>query len=157
MTTKACLNMRWMVHRDMPEVLAIEQASFEFPWREEDFIRVLRQRNHIGMVVENRERIICMCVYALHHDYVELLTFAVHPKFHRCGMGRQMIARLIGRLSIKRRKHIILYVRETNLPAQLFLRAVGFRARAVLHGYFQDTGEDGYAMSYFLSEFGGAL
>ena len=36
------VHIRWMIRRDMPEVLAIEHASFEFPWCEEEFLRVLR-------------------------------------------------------------------------------------------------------------------
>jgi len=44
------VHIRWMIRRDMPEVLDIESGSFEFPWSEEDFIRCLRQRNCIGMV-----------------------------------------------------------------------------------------------------------
>ena len=42
------VHIRWMIRRDMPEVLAIEHASFEYPWCEEEFLRVLRQRNCIG-------------------------------------------------------------------------------------------------------------
>ena len=29
------VHIRWMIRRDMPEVLAIEEDSFEFPWSEE--------------------------------------------------------------------------------------------------------------------------
>ena len=29
------VHIRWMIRRDMGEVLDIEQASFEFPWLEE--------------------------------------------------------------------------------------------------------------------------
>ena len=46
------VHIRWMIRRDMPEVLDIENQAFEFPWTEEDFIRCLRQRNCIGMVAE---------------------------------------------------------------------------------------------------------
>jgi ribosomal-protein-alanine N-acetyltransferase len=49
----------YMIRRDMPQVLAIEAASFEFPWAEEDFIRVLRQRNCLGMVVEAEKQHLC--------------------------------------------------------------------------------------------------
>ena len=38
------VHIRWMIRRDMPEILAIEDESFEFPWIEGDFIRCLRQR-----------------------------------------------------------------------------------------------------------------
>ena len=47
------VHIRWMIRRDMAEVLAIEQASFEFPWKDKDFLRCLRQRNVIGMVAEH--------------------------------------------------------------------------------------------------------
>ena len=46
------VHIRWMIRRDMPEVLDVERSSFEFPWAEDDFIRCLRQRNCIGMVAE---------------------------------------------------------------------------------------------------------
>ena len=42
------VHIRWMIRRDMPEVLAIESQSFEFPWSEEDFINCLRQRPALG-------------------------------------------------------------------------------------------------------------
>ena len=42
------VHVRWMVRRDMPEVLEIEGESFDFPWSEEDFIRCLRQRDCSG-------------------------------------------------------------------------------------------------------------
>jgi ribosomal-protein-alanine N-acetyltransferase len=39
-------------------------------------------------------------------------------------------------------------VRETNLPAQLFFRSLGFRAISVLKDFYQDTTEDAYLMHY---------
>jgi ribosomal-protein-alanine N-acetyltransferase len=42
------VQIRWMIRRDMPEVLEIERQSFEFSWTEEDFLCCLRQRNCIG-------------------------------------------------------------------------------------------------------------
>jgi ribosomal-protein-alanine N-acetyltransferase len=42
-------------------------------------------------------------------------------------------------------------VRETNLPAQLFFRSLGFRAISVLKDFYQDTTEDAYLMHYLSS------
>ena len=50
------VHIRWMIRRDMPEVLQTEQESFDYSWTEEDFLRCLRQRNCIGMVAEQGER-----------------------------------------------------------------------------------------------------
>lgn len=142
------VHIRWMIRRDMPEVLAIEHASFEFPWCEEEFLRVLRQRNCIGMVAECGERIVGFMIYELHRNRIHVLDFATHPEFRRHGVGRQMVTKLVGKLSAQRRNRIVLCVRETNLPAQLFFRVVGFRALEVIREHYQDTGEDGYGMTY---------
>src|SRR5688572_8371708 len=126
------VHIRWMIRRDMPEVLSIEQDGFEFPWSEEDFIRCLRQRNCIGMVAEHDERVVGFMIYELHKSRLHILNFAVARDFQRRGAGTQMISKLIGKLSSQRRTRILLEVRETNLAAQLFFRAQGFRSVSVL-------------------------
>src|SRR6516165_5792466 len=146
------VHIRWMIRRDMPEVLAIEHASFEYPWCEEEFLRVLRQRNCIGMVAEHGERIVGFMIYELHRNKIHVLDFATHPEFRRRGVGRQMIVKLVGKLSTQRRNRIALYLRETNLSAQLFFRVNGFRAAEVIRKHFLDTGEDAYLMFYHLDE-----
>ena len=42
-------HIRWMIRRDMPEVLTNEGKSFEFPGSDDEFIRCLRHRNYIGV------------------------------------------------------------------------------------------------------------
>ena len=142
------VHIRWMIRRDMPEVLAIEGESFEFPWLEEDFIRCLRQRNCIGMVAEHEDRVVGFMIYELHKTRIHVLNFAVVEEFRRSGVGSQMVAKLSAKLSVQRRSRIILEVRETNLPAQLFFRENGFRAVSVLRSYYADTPEDAYLMQY---------
>lgn len=142
------VHIRWMIRRDMPEVLAIEADSFEFPWLEEDFIRCLRQRNCIGMVAEYDERVVGFMIYELNKTRIQVLNFATARDYRRRGVGSQMVAKLIGKLSAQRRTRISLEVRETNLPAQLFFRENGFRAVSVLRAYYDDTPEDAYVMQY---------
>jgi len=146
------VHIRWMIRRDMPEVLAIEHASFEFPWGEEEFLRVLRQRNCIGMVAEHGERVVGFMIYELHKTKLEILNFCVHPEYRRQGVGNQMVAKLVGKLSSHRRTRISLHIRETNLPAQLFFRAQSFRASEVLREHYDDTAEDAYIMQYLFEE-----
>lgn len=146
------VRIRWMIKRDMPEVLAIEQASFDTPWTEEDFLNALRQRNCIGMVAEAQENLVGFIVYELYKTQVAVLNLAVHPDYRRRGVGRQMVERLISKLTQHRRDKITLEVRERNLPAQLFFKALGFQAVRVLREYYPDTGEDAYVMQYRLPE-----
>ena len=61
-----------------------------------------------------------------------------------------MMRKLVAKLAPERRSRIALEVRETNLPAQLFFRASGFRATSVLKDFYQDTTEDAYLMEFSL-------
>jgi ribosomal-protein-alanine N-acetyltransferase len=149
---QARVHIRWMIRRDMPEVLQTEQESFEYSWTEEDFLRCLRQRNCIGMVAEQGERVVGFMIYELHKQKLHILNFAVHPACRRFGVGRQMVSKLVSKLSSHRRTRITLEVRETNLSAQLFFRAQDFRAVKVLRAFYEDSGEDAFLMQYRLSD-----
>lgn len=144
------VQIRWMIRRDMPEVLEIERQSFEFSWTEEDFLCCLRQRNCIGMVAERQERIAGFMIYELLKSQLHVLNFAVSPWARRQGVGTQMIEKLVNKLSQQRRQEICLEVRETNLAAQLFFRGQGLQANGVLRGHYEDTDEDAYVMRYQL-------
>jgi ribosomal-protein-alanine N-acetyltransferase len=151
-TEQVRVHIRWMIRRDMPEVLQTEQESFEYAWTEEDFLRCLRQRNCIGMVAEQGEKVVGFMIYELHKAKLHILNFAVHPSCRRGGVGAQMVAKLISKLSSHRRTRITLEVRETNLAAQLFFRAQGFKAVRVLRGFYEDSGEDAFLMQYRLAD-----
>lgn len=144
--------IRWLIRRDMEEVLLIERASFEFPWTEEEFLCCLRQRNCIGTVAELDHKIVGFMIYELHKSMLRILNFAVGTDYRRCGIGRQMVQRLIDKLSQQRRREIVLEVRETNVPAQLFFAENGFRAVTVLRKHYDDTCEDAYYMRYCLTD-----
>lgn len=145
------LHVRWMIRRDMTEVLEVEQEAFEFPWSDEDFTRCMRQRNCIGMVAEMADSVVAFMIYELHRSRLHVLNFAVRRSHRRLGIGTQMMEKLTGKLTPERRSRIVLEVRERNLPAQLFFRSLGYRAISVLKDFYQDTTEDAYLMQYALS------
>ncbi len=145
-------HVRWLIRRDMDEVLDIEQSTFSPYWTEEDFLATLRRRDCIGMVTEQGEKIVGFMVHQLQRKTIRILNFAVHPKFRRQGVGAAMIAKLIGKLSPLLRTRIVLDVSEVNLPAQLFFRSQGFRAKSVLREYYQESGNDAYHMQYRLTK-----
>ncbi len=146
----APVHIRWMIRRDMSEVLQTEQESFTYPWTEDDFLHCLRQRNCIGMVAEQGDRVVGYVIYELHKTKLHVLNLAVHPGSRRQSVGAHMVQKLMSKLSSHRRSRITLDVRESNLAAQLFFRRLGFLAVRVLRGYYEDTGEDAYVMEYLL-------
>lgn len=141
---RADVHIRWMIRRDMPEVLQIEEQSFEFPWPEEDFIRCLRQRNCIGMVAEIGEKIVGYTIYELHRNRLEILNLAVHGEHRRSGVGSSMIAKLYGKLSPQRRTRIVAAVCERNEIAHYWLKACGFTAVVILRDHYEEIAADAY-------------
>lgn len=133
-------HIRWMIRRDMPEVLTTELASFEYSWTEEDFLRCLRQRNCIGMVAETDDRVIGFTIYELHKTRLHVLNFAVHPSARRAGIGAMLVEKLKRKQRTHRRREITLVVREENTQAQVFFRGHGFAAVEFLAGFYEDAG-----------------
>jgi ribosomal-protein-alanine N-acetyltransferase len=140
--------IRWMIRSDMDRVLEIENAAFGNPWSEDDFIRVLRQRNAIGMVADRDDKVLGFMLYELHKNRLQVVNFAVAKEWQRRGVGTEMIGKLQSKLSHMRRSKITIEVRETNLAVQFFLKQMGFKAVSVLRDHWEDSDEDAYVMQY---------
>lgn len=151
MKTKSNPLVRWLIRRDLSDVLNIERKSFEYAWSEDDFLCVLRQRNAIGLVADVLGQVAGFVIYELHKDELRILNLAVDPAYRRQAIGKEIIDRIKSKLSQQRRKRIVLETRESNLPAQKFFHAQGFRAYAVLRGFYEDCPEDAYSFRYTLT------
>lgn len=138
----------WMIRRDMPDVMAIEQASHAFPWSEERIVKTLRGRNAIGMVAVIGECAQGFMIYELNRTCITLLDLAVEPAWRQRGIGTALINKLKDKLARGRRSQLVVSVRESNLGAQLFLKACGLKAAIVIRADYEDTGEDSYVFWY---------
>ncbi|MEK7664148.1 MAG: GNAT family N-acetyltransferase [Patescibacteria group bacterium] len=114
------VHIRWLIRRDMPEVLAIEQASFQEPWTEEEFLYYMRQRNTIGMVADLSEKVVALFTYELHEKHICLINLAVHPNYRNQGIGRQCMARLQSKISPERRTKIVALVPKSHEKLRSF-------------------------------------
>lgn len=144
------VHVRWMTRGDMPEVVGIEAASHEFPMSEAKVLEVLRRRNCIGMVAERQGRVLGFFLYELKRECVRIIDFAVAPEHRRLGVGGKMMDKLKSKLIPGRRTRLELTARETKTSSLLFLKDQGFKATGVIREFFEDSGEDGYAMVYDL-------
>lgn len=136
------VHIRWLIKRDMPEVLANEEACFSWDaWSEEEFLRVLRNRNHIGMVAEQGEKVIGHMVYVLSGDsdnregegFLHIINFCVSPEHQRRGVGSQMLQKLKSKIEDScRRNRLLIDVREGNTSCHLFLKRQEFKCEEVL-------------------------
>ena len=147
-----CVQVRWMVRRDFEQVLAIEQECFEFAWTEEEFRQCLQQPNCLGMVAEHEGRVVGFVVYETPKNRILVTNIATDPEFQRHGIARQMIQKLVAKMIYQQRHKLTIEIRETNLPALLCFRALGFRVSTVRKNFYDDQSEDVYVLQYRLGK-----
>ena len=149
-------HVRWMIRRDMTEILQIEAQSFANPWDEEEFVKILRQRNCIGMVAEHDSRVVGFVIYELHKFHIEFLNLAVAADMRGRGVGRALIGRLIGKLSLQGNRRTMLRCRisEYNDAAIRWLSRRGLRAKGIDRQFLTDDGTscDAIRMEYRLDD-----
>lgn len=83
---------RWMVCADMPRILAIENASFPDPWREEEFVFLLKDRAVIGRVaVDLKDNPVGYIVTEGRDTSVHIWNLAVDPSVRRNHVGSLLV------------------------------------------------------------------
>ena len=141
MTTALSLRLRPMRPSDAKTLADIERVSFQFPWDADDLRASLEWSGNRGIVAEYAGTPAGHCVWADRGSYLEIWTIAA--VLTRQGVGAAMVEQ-VKRAMGPRRKWIRADVRESNLDAQLFLKAMGFRWTATDRRGCRETGEDTY-------------
>lgn len=147
MKTLRDLTIRLMFNRDLSKVLEIERRKPGPAWTRNDFRPVFRAPDADGWVAEIDGEVVGFVVFRHVADEsgrrVVLRNFGVAPYWRRRGVGRAMFRKIEDRLR-SAEDRVQVTVPESNLPAQLFLRGVGYKAVRVLRDHF--GGEDGFFM-----------
>lgn len=125
--TPPAVYVRWMIRRDIPEVVRLQRTWHPEPWGEEEYLAAMRHRSTIAYVAEVGERIAGVLVYRLHERSLSIHRLSVGTEFHGQNIGANLVLKLIRTLSARRRTRIRADVGERDLQSQLFFRAMGFR------------------------------
>lgn len=141
--------IRWGIRKDLPEILAIEDRCFEYPWDEQTFLQHMWHRDCVLLVADNAAGVMGYCLYYLHPTAIEIANVAVHPGYRHQGVGRKFMAQLLKTLRPPgKRRTAFSVVWERNLDGQLFFRACGFQCRKVIKNHWLDTGDDAYRFEF---------
>jgi ribosomal-protein-alanine N-acetyltransferase len=143
------MNIRWMIRKDLKYILEIENNSFEFSWTEQDFITQLRQRNSVGMIIENDDcTILGYMIYDLHKTKLDIINFAVSQNHRRQDLGSMMIDKLKSKLFLGFRTELTVQIRESNISGLMFFHSHNFRATSIEKSPYEVCGDDAINMEY---------
>ncbi len=126
---------------DWPEIMDIEDNSHQYPWLEFKFRRTAMRRGVSMLVAELECEVVGFIVFERLNDRIVLLNMAVHGKYRRNGIGRDLMERCKKRTDMKVNR-VVAEVWERSVAAQLFLKNEGFVRIDTLKNVYEDAPDD---------------
>jgi ribosomal-protein-alanine N-acetyltransferase len=130
--------------QDLPEVVAIEEVAYEFPWTHGNFIDSLRAGHSAWTMRDSGGGLIAYAVVMMAVDEAHLLNLTVAPACQRFGFGWRMLEAMAENARGYRARSMLLEVRPSNTAAQQMYARYGFVRIGTRRGYYpaRDGRED---------------
>lgn len=127
--------VRLMQEDDVPAVMAIERASYPFPWTEGIFRDCLRV-GYLGLVLEMEEQgLLGYVMVSVGAGEAHILNICTHPDWRREGVAQHLLDAVIMALRDKA-EVLLLEVRPSNEAAQRFYLKNGFEEIGRRRNYY---------------------
>jgi len=136
-----------MTLADLDEVMAIERASFAYPWSSRFFHQEFEVECARSILAEMNGKIVGYVPFWLLPENVDIHNLAVRGEYRRRGVGRILLHKVIVEALRQSSARVTLEVRKSNLAAQKLYESAGFVATGVRKGYYSDDGEDALTMA----------
>ncbi|KXK14340.1 MAG: ribosomal-protein-alanine acetyltransferase [Chloroflexi bacterium OLB15] len=164
------LTLRYMRNADIPEVMAIEQVSFNPPWTARSYSYEINESTYSHMVALEHSngqsapagwKKLLGAIAAQPPANTKIVgygglwfisgeghisTIASHPDMRGHGYGELVFAAMLHRSITLDADYMILEVRVSNVVAQNLYKKYGFRVEGVKPKYYQSNNEDAYDM-----------
>jgi ribosomal-protein-alanine N-acetyltransferase len=156
-----------MALADVDQVMAIEKVAFSAPWSarayryeivENDYSTMLvvrpatgpvgafaRLARQVGLIKPGP--VLGYGGFWLLVDDAHVATIAVHPDWHRRGLGELLLLSLLERAIAQDASRATLEVRVSNQPAQGLYHKYGFEVVSLRKRYYADNDEDALIMA----------
>ena len=121
---------------DLPEVLQIEAAAYEFPWTHGNFIDSLRAGHSAWTMRDSAGGLIAYAVLMIVLDEAHLLNLTVAPACQRFGFGWRMLEAMAENARSYGARTMLLEVRPGNAAAQKMYDRYGFVRIGIRRGYY---------------------
>ena len=138
--------IRPMSHKDLIDVMTIENDSHERPWSTESFLSEMRNPVGHAFVAHDGRCVLGYVIFWMIADETHLLNLTIRPDFRGRGLGKRLMAFLIDFARRQGAQWIGLEVRRSNEAALALYRRFGFQEARVRAAYYPDTQEDGIIM-----------
>ena len=131
--------IRPMAENDVSDVIAVERASYQFPWSEGIFRDCLRV-GYVCRVVTINDAVIGYGVMSVGAGEAHVLNLCISQVYRCRGVGKLLLTYLIDRGAATGMSEVFLEVRPSNTSAIRLYLSVGFEQVGMRRGYYQAVG-----------------
>ncbi|AFY32975.1 ribosomal protein S18-alanine N-acetyltransferase [Calothrix sp. PCC 7507] len=139
------LEIQSLTAEHLSAVLELDQACFGGLWTMEAYQREMDSPNSdlLGLFSPfSSLRLLGMgCFWSILEE-AHITILAVHPQYHRQGLGQALLYSLLKTASDRGLERATLEVRVSNLGAISLYQKFGFKTAGRRRGYYQDNNED---------------
>ncbi len=125
-----------MLELDVPYVLAVESAAYQFPWSEGIFRDCLRV-GYTCRVLDIGGDIAGYGIMSMGAGEAHILNVCVRSEYQCRGFGRKILSFLLERARAAGMQEAFLEVRPSNSAAIRLYQSAGFEPVGVRRGYYQ--------------------
>lgn len=144
--TKMKTTILKMTEKDVGEVSIMEAANFSRPWKRQDFINMLNDRNVIGLVARQGEELVGCCLLRNILGEGDITNVQVKSTSRGQGICQEMLAELLKQGREMGIRVFILEVRAQNHSAVHAYEKLGFVMEGVRKGFYEEPKEDALIM-----------
>jgi len=134
----AAVEIRPMHELDVPLVVAIERAGYQFPWSEGIFRDCLRV-GYICRVIDCGGDMAGYGIMSVGAGEAHVLNVCIREEYRCRGFARKLMLYLLDRARSAGMQEAFLEVRPSNIVASRLYLSLGFEQVGVRRGYYQAT------------------
>jgi [ribosomal protein S18]-alanine N-acetyltransferase len=132
--------------RDVPQVVAIENATSATPWTRAMFLSEIGRPGTLDLVADQAGDVLGYIMVSRYADVWHILNLCVRAPQRGQGLGARLLDELFARTGSGGHMGYTLEVRVSNQVAIRLYRRKGFLEHGVRPGYYSDNGEDALIM-----------
>ncbi len=134
----AAVDIRPMHELDVPVVVAVERAAYQFPWSEGIFRDCLRV-GYVCRVIEVAGELAGYGIMSVGAGEAHILNVCIRDEYRCRGLARKVLLYLLDRARTAGMYEAFLEVRPSNTAAARLYHSLGFEQVGVRRGYYQAT------------------
>lgn len=142
------MTVRAMKEEDLPQVTAIEKATFSLPWSQQSFADAAKKTDNVYLVCDCAGEIAGYCGMWTVLGEGNITNVAVRDSYRRNGVGKALLQELLKRGAAKSVEVFFLEVRESNEAARHLYENLGFEQIGVRKHFYEKPVENAIIMAH---------